>query len=137
MHHSAASAIHPEWSREQSEAARKSAAYAPPLIAADLDAKARAFELATGGQLSIRDDPVALAWAYNNSLATVTAEAEKARQALDQGQPVVLDLKQGSELGEYGMSGHARRDLEAGVVNDFASSHPPARSRVEYRIETL
>lgn len=137
MHHSAASAIHPEWSREQSVAARNSAAYAPPLIAADLDAKARAFELATGGQISIRNDPVVLAWAYNNSLATVAAEAEKARGALDRGQPVVLDLKQGSELGEYGMAGHARRDLEAGVVDDFASSHPPASSPVEYRTETL
>ncbi|HTV25983.1 MAG TPA: hypothetical protein VMG12_45105, partial [Polyangiaceae bacterium] len=137
MHHSAAQAIHPEWSPEQSEAARNSAAYAPPLIAADLDAKARAFELATGGQISIRNDPVALAWAYNNSLATVTAEAEKARQALDRGQPVVLDLKQGSELGEYGMAGHARRDLEAGVVDDFASSAPPNESPVGYRVETL
>jgi hypothetical protein len=137
MHHSAASAIHPEWSHEQSVAARNSAAYAPPLIAADLDAKARAFELATGGQLSIRNDPVVLAWAYNNSLATVTAEAEEARRALDQGQPVVLNLKQGSELGEYGMAGHARRDLEAGVVDDFASSQPPAGSPVEYRTETL
>jgi hypothetical protein len=137
MHHSAASAIHPEWSPEQSEAARNSAAYAPPLIAADLDAKARAFELATGGQISIRTDPVVLAWAYNNSLATVIAEAEKARHALDQGDPVVLDLKQGSELGDYGMAGHARRDLEAGVVDDFASSRPPAGSPVEYRTETL
>jgi hypothetical protein len=137
MHHSAASAIHPEWSHEQSVAARNSAAYAPPLIAADLDAKARAFELATGGQLSIRNDPVVLAWAYNNSLATVTAEAEQARRALDQGEPVVLNLKQGSELGEYGMAGHARRDLEGGVVDDFASSHPPAGSPVEYRTETL
>lgn len=137
MHDSAAAAIHPEWSPEQSEAARNSAAYAPPLIAADLDAKARAFELATGGQISIRNDPVALAWAYNNSLATVTAEADKARRALEQGQPVVLNLKQGSELGEYGMAGHARRDLEAGVVDDFASSHPPAASPVGYRTETL
>lgn len=137
MHHSAASAIHPEWSHEQSVTARNSAAYAPPLIAADLDAKARAFELATGGQLSIRNDPVVLAWAYNNSLATVTAEAEQARRALDQGQPVVLNLKQGSELGEYGMAGHARRDLEAGVVDDFASSQPPSASPVEYRTETL
>jgi hypothetical protein len=137
MHHSAARAIHPEWSAEQSEAARNSSAYAPALIAADLDAKARAFELATGGQISIRNDPVALAWAYNNSLATVTAEADEARHALDQGQPVVLDLKQGSELGEYGMAGHARRDLEAGVVDVFESSHPPPGSPVEYRSETL
>lgn len=137
MHHSAASAIHPEWSAEQSEAARNGAAYAPPLIAADLDAKARAFELATGGQISIRNDPVVLAWAYNNSLATVIAEAEEARRALDQGDPVVLDLKQGSELGDYGMAGHARRDLEAGVVDDFASARPPAGSPVEYRTETL
>jgi hypothetical protein len=137
MHHSAARAIHPEWTAEQSEAARNNAAYAAPLIAADLDAKARAFELVTGGQISIRNDPVTLAWAYNNSLATVTAEAEKARQALDRGEPVVIDLKQGSELGEYGMAGHARRDLEAGAVDDFASSHPPAGSPVEYRTETL
>jgi len=136
MHHSAASALHPEWSDEQSAAARNNAAYAPPLIAADMAAKARAFELVTGGQISIRNDPVVLAWAYNNSLATVIATAEEARQALDQGQPVVLDLK-GREIGEYGMAGHARRDLDQGVVDDFAGSDPPNGSPVEYRVETL
>lgn len=135
MHESAAAALHPEWTEAQSAAARNNAAYAPPLIAGDMAAKARAFELITGGQISIRNDPVVLAWAYNNSMATVIAHAERARQDLEQGKPVVLNLT-GDEIEPHGMAGWARRDLEQGVVDDFASPHPPGASPVEHRVDT-
>jgi hypothetical protein len=85
MHDIAIRTVHPEWTDHQMEVARTDARYAPALIAADMDAKARAFEAITGGKISIRNDPVALAWAYNNSLETVIRYANRA--ADDAGSP--------------------------------------------------
>lgn len=136
LHDSAVRAIHPGWNPHQVDAARMNAEYAPALIAADMDAKARVFEMLTDGKVSIRNDPVMLAWAYNSSLGAVVAVARKAADTLDHGQRVVFDLTHDIDLGDKGMAGYAKLTLEQGMVDVYAARSSLPGSQVPYTVLT-
>lgn len=121
MHDIAVRTVHPDWTDDQIQVARTDARYAPALLAADMDAKARVFEQLSGGKVSIRDNPVALAWAYNNSLETVARYANRAAEDAASGKPVLLDFSKSNELGDLGMAGHAKTELSAGAVDSYGA----------------
>ncbi len=78
----------------------------------------------SGGKVSIRDNPVALAWAYNNSMETVARYASRAAADAASGKPVLLDFSQSKELGDLGMAGHAQAELSAGAVDFYGTGAP-------------
>ena len=131
MHTSTVGELYPGWSARQTVIARMNFEYAAPLVAAEMDRKAAIYEQFTGGAISIRNDPVMLAWAYNTSLDSVVQSAKNAAAAVNAGSTShTFDIYQNKELGEEGMGYYAQVNLSR--FRSFSPTFKLPASRIPY-----